>query len=744
MEVIRKFANIIVDISHEKLDRFFQYIVPEELVDVLAPGVRVEIPFGKGNRIIKGYVIDITDKPEYDVNKMKYILGIITESIPIESRLISLAWWIKENYGSTMNQALKTVIPIKTKVKPKTKKYIELYDDIDVNELIQTFSKSKKYIARLRLLQELAKENLLPFDIVIDKLNISNSTIKSLEELKIIKIVSVFSLRDSVKNKTVQENFIELNDEQQQVVNNILKDKGLSSVHLLFGVTGSGKTEVYIRLIEEAISRGKQAIVLIPEIALTYQTVLRFYKKFGDRVSFINSRLSVGERHDQYEKARNNEIDIMIGPRSAIFTPFNHLGIIIIDEEHEGAYKSDSVPKYHAREVAIELGKMTNSLVILGSATPSIDSYYKAKHNEYKLHELKQRAKLALLPEVHLVDLREELKQGNRSIFSDKLHELIVDRLKNNRQIILFINRRGYAGFVSCRACGEALKCKHCDVGLTAHSNGKLVCHYCGYNIPIPKMCPKCNSTYIAAFGTGTQKIEAYVKATYPEARVLRMDMDTTSKKDSHEKILSQFANHEADILIGTQMIVKGHDFPLVTLVGVIAADLSLYSSDFRSAERTFQLITQAAGRAGRGIDKGEVVIQTYSPEHYSIVSASQQDYEAFYTQEILYRKLLKYPPIVHMMAILLTAEDNNKINKAADYLLKFILQFQSLEIQIIGPADANISRISDIFRKVIYIKHEKNETLTGLKNELEEKVKSVELFKSIGIQYDFTPMNNY
>lgn len=745
MAITGKFANIIVDISHEKLDRIFQYLIPESLEGKLYPGIRVEIPFGKGDRMIKGYVIEITDKPEYDVNKMKYIKCIVEGSIPIESQLISLAAWIKGNYGSTMNQALKTVIPIKTKIRPKSKRYVELLSgEKDTHNLIDSYGKSKKYTARLRLLQELIKEKVLPYELIEDKLNVSATTLKSLEGLGIIKITVESSLRNTINHKVVKGRDIFLSREQREVTENILKDfrDGESKVHLIFGITGSGKTEVYIRLIEEVVAKGRQAIVLIPEISLTYQTVLRFYRQFGERVSFINSRLSKGERHDQFEKARHGWIDIMIGPRSAIFTPFNNLGIIIIDEEHEAAYKNDSVPKYHAREVAIHRAHMSDALVVLGSATPSVDTFYKAVHHEYKMHELKHRANESHLPAVHVVDMREELKNGNRSIFSEKLHELILDRLNHNRQVILFLNRRGYAGFVSCRACGEAIKCIHCDVGLTVHNNGRLVCHYCGYQIKLPETCPKCRSKYIAAFGMGTQKIEAYVKERYPKARVLRMDADTTAGKNAHEKILSEFANHEADILIGTQMIVKGHDFPLVTLVGVIAADLSLYSNDFRSSERTFQLLTQAAGRAGRGKDKGEVVIQTYSPDNFSIISASSQDYKAFYEREILYRKLMKYPPVIQMMGILITSAGEEQVNEAAEFIVEIVAGAHGL--QVIGPADANVYKVSDIYRKVLYAKHEEYEILIEVKDRVEERIKELELFKSVGLQFDFNPMSNY
>ena len=396
-------------------------------------------------------------------------------------------------------------------------------------------------------------------------------------------------------------------------------------------------------LIEYMRTLGKEVIVLIPEIALTYQTVMRFYKRFGPEVSFINSRLSAGERYDQFVRAKNQEISIMIGPRSALFTPFQNLGLIIIDEEHEGAYKSEISPKYHAREAAAFRARQNNAPLVLGSATPSVESYEKAMTGEYHLYTLTERAKKdSRLAKVHVVDLREELKAGNKSIFSGLLQELMEERLSKGQQIMLFMNRRGYANFISCRSCGEAVKCPHCDVTLTLHRDGRMVCHYCGYTAFKPSVCPSCGSPYIAGFGTGTQKIQAMTEQRFPGVSTLRMDLDTTSKKGGHEEILSAFESGKAQILIGTQMIVKGHDFPGVTLVGVLAADTSLYAPDFRCAERTFQLLTQAAGRAGRGDKAGDVVIQTYAPDHYSIQAAAKQDYPMFFRQEMAFRKMLK------------------------------------------------------------------------------------------------------
>ncbi|MFQ9934685.1 MAG: primosomal protein N', partial [Lachnospiraceae bacterium] len=434
-------------------------------------------------------------------------------------------------------------------------------------------------------------------------------------------------------------------------------------------------------------------------------------------------------------------------PRSAIFTPFTNLGLIIIDEEHEGTYKSENVPKYHAREVAVYRAMENQGKVVLGSATPSVDSYYRAKKGEYALYEMTERAKAAKLPKVYVEDLREELKRGNKTMFSDRLNELIKDRLKRREQIMLFINRRGYAGFVSCRSCGYVMKCPHCDVGLTLHNNDTLVCHYCNYTVSTPKVCPECGSKYIAAFGTGTQKVEEAVKKMYPEARVLRMDMDTTMAKDGHEKILSSFADGEADILVGTQMIVKGHDFSNVTLVGVIAADMSLYASDYRAAERTFQLLTQAAGRAGRGEREGEVVIQTYNPDNFAIEAAAKQDYKEFYEREILYRKLMEYPPCYSMTALLITSKDEKLLQKGSNMIKASTEEYlganreRTDDIRLIGPAKANISRINDVYRMVYYIKSEEYGKLVEIKNHLEKVFKDNELFKNITLQFDFNPM---
>jgi primosomal protein N' (replication factor Y) len=473
---------------------------------------------------------------------------------------------------------------------------------------------------------------------------------------------------------------------------------------------------------------------------------MRFYRHFGDRVSVMNSTLSPGEKYDQAKRAKEGDIDIIIGPRSALFTPFPSVGLIIIDEEHESSYKSETMPKYHARETAIELAKLVpgGASVVLGSATPSLESYYRAETGEYKLFELNRRLTGGTLPDAIIADLREELRSGNRSIFSRDLQEKLNDALENGHQAMLFINRRGLAGFISCRSCGYVFKCPHCDVSMSEHRGGMLVCHYCGHTQPVARICPECGSKYVTAFRAGTQQIEKEVNKIFPKARVLRMDADTTRTKGSYEKILSSFAAEEADVLVGTQMIVKGHDFPNVTVVGILAADMSLNAGDYRAGERTFQLITQAAGRAGRGTFPGSVVIQSYQPDNYAIVHAKDQDYKAFYEEEISYRKLLRYPPAAHMMAIQIFASNEEYGKKLAARLRAEIERLGIRDAIIIGPAAAAISKINDIYRMVIYVKHESMDSLVEMKDAaaslLDYFEKRGEL-RGIQVQYDFDPM---
>ncbi len=735
------YADIIIDISTKQVDRVFQYRVPLGLEAEIQVGSRVMVPFGKGDTLRKGYVVSMTTVPNFAPEKTKEIQSVVPGAVSVQEQMILLAWWMKERYGATMNQALKTVLPVKAKVAPKEEKTIVSLKSGEELEVLLLEAERKKYKARIRLYRALMENGELPYRLTAEKLGITGAMLKPLEENGILKVLVEQKSRDPVKEYAREKMRVELNPEQELAAWTVISeyDAGMRGTYLLHGITGSGKTEVYMELIDHVLGLGKQVIVLIPEISLTYQTVMRFYRRFGNRVSIINSRLSAGERYDQLERAAKGEIDIMIGPRSALFTPFANLGLIIIDEEHEGAYKSENVPRYHAREVAEMRAQMNHASLVLGSATPSMESYFKAQNGQYKLLTLQNRAKKdSQLASVHVVDLREELAEGNRSVFSRKLAELMSERLEKGEQIMLFMNRRGYANFVSCRSCGDALKCPHCDVSMTYHRDGTLKCHYCGYEARLPKTCPFCGSPFIAPFGSGTQKLEEMTKNTFPNARVLRMDADTTAKKGAHEEILQAFAEGDADILIGTQMIVKGHDFPKVTLVGIMAADLSLYAPDFRSGERTFDLLTQASGRAGRSDLPGDVVIQTYAPDHYAIMSAADQDYEQFYRQEILYRKMMGYPPAVGILGITMSSKSEGEVIRESQELYKEIMRLHGFDdIKIIGPVDGSPYKLNDIYRKILYIKHESYDILLKVRKSVQILEEGQERFRNISVQYD-------
>ncbi|MBR4515546.1 MAG: primosomal protein N' [Lachnospiraceae bacterium] len=670
----QRYADIIINISHEAIDRTFEYILPEALYDYVTVGSLVEVPFGNAKAPRKGYVVGIHDEPEFDPDKLKCIIGTPSNALVCEGKLVRLAAWMKETYGSTMINALNTVMPVKASVRAvKPKKEAEEY--------------------------ELSRPPVT-----------------------------------------------ELNDRQQAIVTEFGYDyeAGEKPVYLLHGVTGSGKTEVYIECIKRVVKDGGQAIVLIPEIGLTYQNVARFKQHFGKRVAVISSALSKGEKYREFMRLKNHEADVVIGPRSALFAPCENLKLIIVDEEHDSAYKSELSPKYHARETAIKRGELEGAAVILGSATPSMESYTKALDGEYVLWTLPDRAGEGDLSEVELVDMREELKSGNRTMVSNRLYELIEDRLSKNEQVMLFINRRGYSSFVSCRECGEVVKCPRCDVSLTLHNGGRLMCHYCGHTEPEIKVCKKCGSKLIGGFGTGTEKVEAEMKRMFPGAKTTRLDRDTVKKKGDHARILNSFLKHEYDILIGTQMIVKGHDFHNVTLVGIMLADLSLFDNDFRAGERTFDLITQAAGRAGRGENPGTVVVQTYKPEHYAIAAAAEQDYEGFYELEMAYRRLLHYPPGVHMLVALIQSED---YGKASAFSEKLKGQFaegirqagNEKPVSLVGPCDCTIARINNVYRRVIYIKTEEMKIIR-ISRQLAESMDE----EGVSVSVDLDPIMAY
>ena len=737
------YADIIIDISSDKLDRSFQYRVPEKLEREIKVGMVVSIPFGNGNQLRKGYVTGLSDKLKISSGRLKDICGICSGEETTESRLIALAAWMKENYGSTMIQALKTVLPIQERVKAKEKKYICLNIPEDTGYQILADLEKTRFKARTRLLKELLEKKRLEFTLASKELGTTSAVVKKMQEQGIIRIEYDEIMRNSLDTSDIpKEDEKLLTEEQETAVRQIMEEweKPFPRPVLIEGVTGSGKTQVYMKLIEWTVSRGEQAIVLIPEIALTYQTVRRFYARFGDKVSVINSRQSQGERYDQFRRAKRGEVQVMIGPRSALFTPFSNLGLIVIDEEHEPSYKSENSPRYHARETAVQRSILEHAKVVMGSATPSMEAYSQAMRGNYGLVRLNARYGSRPMPQVSVVDLREELKAGNRSVLSRELREKMKTRFEKKEQVMLFLNRRGYAGFVSCRSCGHVMKCPHCDVSLSEHNNDRLLCHYCGYETRKPQSCPVCGSPYIGGFKAGTQQIEKVVRESFPGIRTLRMDFDTTRTKGSYERILASFAAHDADVLIGTQMIVKGHDFPDVTLVGVIAADLSLNAEDYRCSERTFQLLCQAAGRGGRGNKPGEAVIQTYHPDHYSIQAAAVQDYQAFYEEEMSYRMLLDYPPASHMLAVLGSGPEDESLVQAMHYLKLYIQRiYKGNDLHVIGPAYAAVGKVKDIYRQVIYLKHEDYQVLVKIKDQLEKYIEINSVFRKMYIHFDFS-----
>jgi primosomal protein N' (replication factor Y) len=739
------YIDVIVDISVNSLDRIFQYRVPEELLDAVTVGCQVNVPFGSGNRRRQAYVIGVDTVLAYDASKIKDILGV-TKAPAATGQLIALADWMHERYGCTMAQALKTVLPVKKSVKEVKRTAYFLADREGAQQLLEKSRKSRREKARVRLLEAMLKEGCMSKETVTGVLQISASTMKSILQTGVIREETSQVYRNPVRQRLDGWQEVCLNDEQMNAVASIWQNAAIcrehwsreQGMHLLYGITGSGKTEVYMALMEKVLNEGRQIIVLIPEISLTLQTVSRFYARFGSQIAVMNSRLSAGERYDQYMRAKRGEASIMIGPRSALFTPFDRLGLIIIDEEHESAYQSEIVPRYQAAEVAARRAEMSGALVVLGSATPSVAAYQKAREGMIGLHRLTQRARTgSRLPDVKVVDLREEFRMKNRGILSQSLHEAMDACLKRGDQMMLFLNRRGYAGFVSCRSCGYVVKCRHCDVSMTVHHHTLLKCHYCGSEQPMPRVCPSCGSPYIAGFGVGTQKVEEFVQKEFPEARILRMDRDTTSGKDDMGRILQTFSEGGADILIGTQMIVKGHDFANVTLVGILAADLSLFAGDYQSSERTFQLLTQAAGRAGRGDRPGEVIIQTYQPEHYCIQTAAAQDYDSFYSQEIRFRQMLHYPPDRQMMVMLAEGEHDQQTGQAVQKLREIAGEADFEAVEFIGPSRAGIAKAKDLYRYTMYMKHQDIKELMRLRDFLEGYLKWSQQFSNIYFTFD-------
>lgn len=783
-----KYAQIIIDNKGSKTDKPYTYRIEPEMLEDIEEGMRVVIPFGMGNRLIKGIVIKIEDfyKGNY---KLKSIIDIIDDEPLIGKDMIDLSLWMSEEYLSPYIESFQTVLPpgdfkaVKTyiilkdsiydiqhkKTNGLEKRIIEfirerkgkvelqdIKDGINNNNINKSIKKLKadglietslevetsidkkyekqialidKYISyeelsniigkrsykQLEIAKYLLSKNETSIKSLLYETNSSLSTVKALEKKGIIKIFEKEIYRTPIKKKIKFYEKHKLSFEQKHCFDTILnsvKNKDKNKGFLIHGVTGSGKTEIYLQLVEEMIKEDKDTIVLVPEIALTPQTIERFVGRFGENVAVLHSRLSYGERFDQWRKIKNGKVKIVVGARSAIFAPFKNLGLIVIDEEHETTYKSSMNPKYNTIKVAEKRCEQTGAYLVKGSATPSIESYYKSENGDEKLLRLDKRINDKKMPKVDIIDMREELNVGNKSIFSRDLYKSIEQNLKQGRQTILFLNRRGYSTFVSCRQCGYVVKCNECSVSMTYHmKNNRLKCHYCGKTINPPKTCPSCNSKYIKYFGIGTERVEQYTKEEFPNAVIRRMDLDTTSKKGSHEEILSQMKDEKIDILIGTQMVAKGLDFKNVTLVGIIAADTSLNLPDFRSPERTFQLVTQVAGRAGRGDFEGKVFVQTYTPEHYSIQCAKEHDYIEFYNKEILLRKAFNYPPFLNMISIVAYGRNNDKvfarIKQVYDLILKNIekKKLNNSTNEVAGPFPAPLEKIRSNYRYQILIK---------------------------------------
>ncbi len=744
------YAEIIIALSLKALDKPFYYRLPAGLVPRAAVGKRVFVPFGKGDKMNEGYIVGLTEQPDCDVSIIKDIRVIPDEYPLFDENMLTLAKWMQDKYFATLADCLRCIIPVGVQIKrpslpSKVEKFAALSEEPEAQRLLEELLESPKNSQGKQVAELLLKEERLAVSDIKALLKISDSPINTLAKKGIVTIEELELIRNTVSDDIEQlQDEVTLTSLQDDALNQIITQMQSPEKKpiLIHGVTGSGKTEIYSRLIKGAIAQGKEAIVLVPEISLTPQTVKYFVERFGSDVSVTHSRLTACERFDQWKKAREKKIKIMVGPRSAIFMPFSNLGIIIVDEEHERTYKSENSPKYSVKEVALKLSELTGAQVVFGSATPSVESFFEAESGLMSLVTISERIN-GTPPEVTIVDMRRELALGNKSIFSQGLITAMEESLNKNEQTILFLNRRGHSTFVSCRKCGYTCACDNCNVNYTYHKfNEKLVCHYCGKSTDTPTNCPICGSKYIRYFGIGTQRVENEIQEIFKDTKVLRMDMDTTARKHSHEKILNSFKNNEVQILIGTQMITKGLDFPNVTVVGVIAADLSLNTGDFRSAETTFQLITQVAGRAGRAAALGRVFIQTYSPEHYSIQYARDNDYLRFYQEEIVLRRQMQYPPYTNVFTVLFTGEDEKKIITNLFKLLELMNHFNKKGLfEMIGPAPCIISKIKRKYRWKLIIKGVEEERLKNFVLYCIDKLEKVADNSNISINLTMNPI---
>lgn len=731
---MKTYAEIIVNSDVLDIDKPFTYEAGEEFKDDIRQGQLVKVPFGVRNTLTDGFVLGLKYEDDIKGMRIKKVKKISFIEPVLTSDDLSLIEFLRDTYLCKYIDAIRLLIPqgILKGTKNKSKKVIIWIKDI------QDKNKEEKYGEILNYIKandgkftksELTKEKKLSL-YKINKL-IEEEYLGCQEE-----IVYRYNIREY--NAYGEK---KLTDEQFMAIEQIKASK--NNLYLLKGVTGSGKTEVYMKLVEETIKNGNSAIVLVPEIALTPQMIERFKGRFGKEVALFHSRLSEGERHDEWHRVHDGNAKLIVGARSALFLPARNLGLIIIDEEHENTYKSEQNPKYQTREVAEFLSRLKGCKVVFGSATPSIESYYRAISGEMKLIELNKRVDKKPMPKMQIVDMRNELKSGNMSIFSKELYNSVNEALKNKEQIILFLNRRGFSTFVSCRGCGYVFKCPNCDISMTYHKNGFLVCHYCGKTEKQPKICPKCESKYVKFFGSGTQKVQDEVVKYFPSARVLRMDVDTTRGKNAHENIYNSFKNGEGDILIGTQMISKGLDFPNVTLVGIIAADISINIPDYRSAEKTFQIITQVGGRAGRGEKEGKVIIQTYTPDYYGLIYAKNYDYEGFYNEEFALRGLMGYPPFGKLLLINGSSKNEEQLKV---FMKNLAIELKKINneytyINMLGPVPCIITKIKDSYRWQILFKGElPQEFCKKIKDRLYEFNKNV--YNEIRVSIDINPNN--
>ncbi|TYR82670.1 primosomal protein N' [Priestia megaterium] len=764
------FASVIVDVAAKQTDRAFDYLIPDEWKGIVAPGMRVIVPFGP--RKVQGFVIQL--KETTDVKRVKPIAELLDLTPVLTPELLQLGHWLTEKTLCFTISAFQVMLPAAMKAKYDKKLFLSRRDDFEqLNEKVKPYfhaqteiswneiektdvsaafyrdiqkglievvyvvknKGNKKTVKGVKLgessehtavfLNSLSKQadkqkrvlefmltchNEISMKELMEKLNVTSAPIKALIAKGLLIQTDIEVYRDPYQDRKFEPSKpFPLTPEQGAAIKPILKgiEQNEHNVFLMYGVTGSGKTEVYLQSIDQVLKKGKEAIMLVPEISLTPQMVKRFKERFGSKVAVMHSGLSTGEKYDEWRKIQRKEVSVVVGARSAIFAPFQNLGIIIIDEEHETSYKQEENPRYHARDVAIYRGEYHQCPVILGSATPTLESFARAKKGVYELLTLQKRMNNSVLPTVDIVDMREELRSGNRSMFSTLLFEKVQDRLQKGEQIVLFLNKRGHSSFVMCRDCGYVPACPHCEISLTYHRyHNRLKCHYCGYEESIHSTCPECHSEHIRFFGSGTQKVEEELTKILPQASVVRMDVDTTSRKGAHEKLLTKFANGEAQILLGTQMIAKGLDFPNVTLVGVLSADTMLNLPDFRASEKTFQLLTQVSGRAGRHQLPGEVVIQTYAPEHYSIQLASQHDYDTFYNEEMKIRKLHRYPPFFYLALVTVSHENIAKVVSVTDKISQYLRQKLSSQTVILGPVTSPIAKIKDRYRYQCMIKY--------------------------------------